>query len=349
MRTTITMLLLLGIFVLPLSVNAKAPNWYLERSLQGEKHDVIGYGKGSDEETAKENANSDVAQQVAVSILESITKSETKDRRRTWIIKKSREVKARLVGLTTIKLERKRKIWYVAVQYDNSKALDKVIWAFSKGGCVNEFSDPLTEFSRRVKEKIQCIPAWSLDYDQQKRHWILDVTTPENGHQKYSLRIDEFRNYIPDKGSEVLKVRPSKRSVIESKEGYYLVIDNNRAGWLYLFNVTEEGQSVLMESFGRQGPGKERQYPTKDTWCGYENTECLLMAQIPKGWGLSSAREYYLAVLCPGEADFHEHPIGLKVPDPDDPDTYGYGRLLRDIRRGTCDVAGSSLIVKREK
>lgn len=348
MRITITTLLLVLAYMHPLSADAKIPDWY--NNLPSEDYEVIGYGSGPDEGVAKEYATDEVAKRVSDVIVKSETETTTKDKDGERSIERKEAirtlVKARLSGVIPIKREKIRRTWYVAVKYDNSTAMDKVIREFKEVGCGHEFPysstefDSLIEFSRRVKEKLLCVPDWDLEYHQQIRDWFLDVTSSGDQHRQYRLRIDEFKNYIPDRRSANLEVRPSKESVMESKEGYYLAIDNNREGWLYLFNVTEEGQSILMKSFGWMGPGKGRKYPANDM---------ELKADLPKELEAPSAREYYLAVLCHRETDFREHRIGQEVPDRDDPDTYGFGRLLRDIRSGNCDVAGSRLIVHREK
>lgn len=348
MRTTITTLLLFGILSLALAGCASIPDWYTSYSLPKEEHEIIGYGAGPDQETAKTRAFEAIATRIVVDVYsERGVDIRGRETARTGKIRT--RVKARLLGVEPIRQEKIGGNWYVAVKYDDSTAFDKVVRAFEKGGCVDEFSDPLTEFSRRIEEKVQCIPAWYLEYDRQKLDWAIDVTTPENGHRKYSLRANELINYIPDKASRVLKVSASKQSVAENNDRFHLAIDNKRGGWLYLFNVTEEGQSVLMESFGRRGSRKGRRYPTRDTWCGYANAECLLTTKLPQEWDYPSAFEYYLAVLCPRDVDFHQPPIGMEVPDVDDPNTYSYGRLLREARRGNCDVAGSRIIVHREK
>lgn len=344
MRIAISMLLLVLVYVLPMKAEAKAPDWHRDRSLQGERYEVIGYGQGSDEVKAKDNAILEIARAVGVVRVRRETKKESKDRDVTWKQDAYIDEEAQIGGVTTIRLEKKGRQFYTAVKYDNSTALEKVLRVFKKGDCGHDFLydssgfDSLTYFSRQIQEKLQCAPIWSLEY--KNFNWFLDVTTPENQHQRHWIKKDEFKNHMPDEGSENLKVRSSKESVEENSEGFYLVIDNNRSGWLYLFNVTHEGQSLLMESFGWKVPGKGRQYPANDM---------VLKAELPREWNDPSAREYYLAVLCPREADFREHRISQEVPDRDDPDTYGYGRLLRDIRRGNCDVAGSSLIVHREK
>ncbi|MDP8314056.1 MAG: hypothetical protein RAP70_03170 [Candidatus Celaenobacter antarcticus] len=242
MKQTLIFVILIFSFSL---LFASQPDWY--RKLSQKDFEIIGYGSSKDLEEArsmakKEIANSIQAQIISENIFEtSEINSVVSEKANLYLAAKTDVV---LSDLKTIKEEQKKKVWYVALCYDNlpieKKFAQKVSLSKHKSENQNKYfiKSPLIQ---SINEELNCI--LDIKLKRKNKIWYLAY-----GNVMLPLCPDEFEKLFISYESENISIIPSKSSVLTEGDVFSFSIESKKNGYLSIINVYEDGECFIITS-----------------------------------------------------------------------------------------------------
>lgn len=328
--------------------NRPPPAWFLDQRIEHEDWEDVGYGQGETLEQAYDRAVLNVARKSIPTQVDRVTRisqgttprGEVVDERMHELVT---SIKGELSNLEVKREEQRGGTYFVAVLHDGSSVYEKVVRHIkrrnTRGNCVR--STLRTKFSNSLMREFGCVPKWELDFKADTKRWQLlmaGLTPPP-----ILREVDDLEWFLPVRSNVRLNIRLSTTEVESGEERYTLTIDHRRAGWLYLFIVTDQGQ-VRRERFGMVAAGQRTRYPDP-------RGDFYLLSEIDDEVR-DSAHEYFLAVLCDREiGDYQSIGRDLSVNrlDVDDSLTYRYGTLLEALKRQSCMVDSSILAVTKSR
>lgn len=222
------------------------PDWYLERSLQKEPNEQIGYGEDSNLQNAILNAKADVSMQLE-SIINSTMNITTRNDNTIY----SRNTKSvnniesnlKLKDLDIKKQKLENGIWYVAVSYENIPSIEKFVKRIKiQPGKQNEYFKSTTlgkELNRITKLETDTRLYYMND------SFVLNL---DSIYQNIDISVsDLFINYQGIKNTSNMIVKKSSgNSIINSNENVQFKW-NTKKKFITIFAVSPDGQVLILE------------------------------------------------------------------------------------------------------
>lgn len=242
-NATLNFILLFLVFSFLLS--ASPPEWF--RKLSHKDYEIIGYGSSKSRDDAKTMAKEEIANSIQTQII-SENVFERTDINDVVNEKMSKYIKAKtnvvLSDLITIKEERKKKEWYVALIYVNlpiEKKFKKRVSLFDHEiEKQNKYllNSPLIQ---AINEELNC----KLDIKLKRKNklWYLayeNVMLP--------LSPDEFEKLFISSNSDQISLILSKSSILTEGDVFSFSVESKQNGYLSIINVYENGECFIITS-----------------------------------------------------------------------------------------------------
>ena len=319
------------------------PDWYVQRSITAGLDGVlIGYGDDTDEDEAEaEAAAYNAALEHIVRQLSPAVRVRIQNTSRQW--DRSGRV-GRAAGSETefitesyiaVALQperiagecisgRGRHHCYTALSYDPTPLPDRLARELRPEYCIDASRRGApSEFDLRLQRRPdgdRCRIEWELEYDRVGSYRLNALG------RSWSVGLDSLLDFFPADGSPDLRLEIPEGDSLHEGAVYSIEVKASRRGHSYIFSVTETGLTQMLheETLERE--------PSTLQWPG-EEYEAVL--DLP-GNGSGSVRILFGAALCERRLSGGYLGIDASAVDPEDPQYYTYGRLLRDIERRGC-------------
>ncbi len=192
-------------------------------------------------------------------------------------------------------------IYYTMLEWDTAPIIEQTIALLKKqkpdDRCIPSDQEESvwekTPFARWVQEGIGCRPEWKLREDKHKQ-WHISVAS--------ELILVEFQSesesFIPHSKPKELKVKLHRPDRYKEEEGYYLEVANKKKGFLYLFKIDQNGQTLripIVRNEERKARPALRIYPPDAP----EEKGCTLGSIAPNDAKEGdNFKEFFIAALC---------------------------------------------------
>ncbi len=242
-KTTLSFILIFLIF--SYFLNASSPEWF--RKLSHKEYEIIGYGSSKSLEEArtmakKEIANSIQTQIISENIFETSEINDVVNEKMNLYLEAKTDVV--LSDLKTVKEEEKKKIWYVALIYENlpverkfAKRISLLDHEIEKQ---NKYllNSPLIQ---SINKELNC----KLDIKLKRKNklWYLayeNIMLP--------LSPDEFEKLFISSESDKISINPSKSSLLTEGDVFSFSVESKQDGYLSIINVYENGECFIIAS-----------------------------------------------------------------------------------------------------
>ncbi len=239
----ITLSFVLIFFIFSNFLNASPPEWF--RKLSHKDYEIIGYGSSKNLEEArtmakKEIANSIQTQIISENIFETSEINDIVSEKVNLYLEAKTDVV--LSDLKTIKEEKKKKIWYVALIYENlpieNKFAKRVSILDHKTEKQNKYlwNSPLIQ---AINEELNC--KLNIKLKRKNKLWYLayeNVMLP--------LSPDEFEKLFISTVSDKISINPSKSSLLTVDDVFSFSVESKQDGYVSIINVYENGECFII-------------------------------------------------------------------------------------------------------
>jgi hypothetical protein len=244
MKENICLIILILVFLFS-SLYSDEPEWY--RRLSRQEYEIIGYGSSNNIEEARTIAKKEIANSIQTQIYYESTfelseiNSVVNEKANLYLKAKTDVV---LNDLKTMREELKKKIWYVALCYDNlpieKKFANRVIVSEFKSENQNRYlqNSPLI---RSVNEELNCM--LDIQLKRKNRIWYLayeNILLP--------LSPDEFEKLFIRYNSENISITQSSSVILTEGNIFSFSIKSLMDGYFSIVNVYEDGECFIITS-----------------------------------------------------------------------------------------------------
>ena len=242
MNKTILYFVLL-FFILPIFLNASPPEWF--RKLSHKDYEIIGYGSSKNLEEARTMAKKEIANSIQTQIISenifetSEINSVVNEKVNLYLEAKTNVV---LSDLKTVKEEKKKKEWFVALIYENlsieMKFADKIFLPERRSENQNRYlsNSPLIQ---SINEELNC--TLDINLKRKNKMWYLayeNVMLP--------LSPDEFEQLFISSNSDKISLIPSRSSILTEGDVFSFSVESKQNGYLSIINVYENGECFII-------------------------------------------------------------------------------------------------------
>lgn len=242
MRIKTIIISILVLFICHADAFAGPPDWF--DKLPRKDYEIIGYGVGSTLDEATANAKKEIAQFIQTHITsESRFEERQEDKRYSQkaevVLKERTDVV--LSEVSTIKQERKKEFWYVAVRYENLPFEKKFAGRLKSYPCKAEGQNRYlaqTPLIKSINQDLSCSPNMKLI----RNHGLWYMS-----YDKVMLPLDsnDFEKLFISYGSEDISLIPLKKELVKG-DVFSFTIRSKSDGFVSLLNVYESGEVFVI-------------------------------------------------------------------------------------------------------
>jgi hypothetical protein len=240
-----TLYFVLLFFIFSIFLNASPPEWF--RKLSHKDYEIIGYGSSQNLEEARTMAKKEIANSIQTQIISenifetSEINSVVNEKVNLYLEAKTNVV---LSDLKTVKEEKKKKEWYVALIYENlsieMKFADKISLSEQRSENQNRYllNSPLIQ---SINEELNC--TLDIKLKRKNKMWYLayeNVMLP--------LSPDEFEQLFISSNSDKISLTLSKSSMLTESDVFSFSVESKQDGYLSIINVYENGECFIITS-----------------------------------------------------------------------------------------------------
>ena len=240
-KTTLNFMLLF--FIFSIFLNSSPPEWF--RKLSHKEFEIIGYGNSKNLEEARTKAKKEIANSIQTQIIsENIFETSEINDIVNEKVNLYLEAKTNVVlsDLKTVKEEKKKKEWYVALIYENlsieKKFSDKISLSEQRSENQNRYliNSPLIQ---TINDELNC--TLDIKLKRKNKMWYLayeNVMLP--------LSPDEFEQLFISSNSDNISLILSKSSILTEGDVFSFYVESKQDGYLSIINVYENGECFII-------------------------------------------------------------------------------------------------------
>lgn len=279
-------LFLFFLYVIPLF--STPPQWYISQSIEYKNYEIIGYGEGNTLEEAKQIAKSDIAKSIQTKIssnIEIIKYISNNSYSKNVSKKLKEETNVMLSNLETVKTNYYDNKYYIAIKYIHLPFAKKVRILLND---INNLQKDENEYLNRTT---------LLNELKNEFGFYPKVELMENkliiNNKSFNLSKKEFIKLFAKIESDAIKVYVKEN--LENQEFYFIDININKKGFFSLFQIYENGETVLLISNKKVFKNNKIVFPNPNEYDG-------LQAIVPNEQ--LKTKDLLFAVLCKDKKDF---------------------------------------------
>lgn len=255
-------LIILICFVFASSLFA-TPLWYHNLS-SNESNTYIGYGSGSSENEAKQNALLDISGQIST-----VVKSEYKGDKKLIdgiYIKDiseqtSQKTNSSLSDYEVLKVENSD-LWYVAIKYENRASIDKFIQKIKALPTLkNTTPKKQNSFLSQtlIGKELQSALGFELDFKLFRKDTLWYIKYEDTLQVLSKKDFEKF--FVTTQNPNLLLSTNKKNNILKDKEPYHFIIDSKQDGYVTLLDTYEDGTVGIIAKNLKISKDKKIQFP----------------------------------------------------------------------------------------
>ncbi len=224
------------------------PFWYHNLS-SNEANTYIGYGSGSSENEAKQNALLDISGQIST-----VVKSEYKGDKKlidgiyTKDISEqtSQKTNSSLSDFEVLKVENSD-LWYVAIKYENRASIDKFIQKIKALPTLkNTTPKKQNSFLSQtlIGKELQSALGFEFDFKLFRKDTLWYIKYEDTLQVLSKKDFEKF--FVTTQNPNLTLNTNKKNNILKDKEEYRFLIDSKQNGYVTLFDIYEDGTVGLI-------------------------------------------------------------------------------------------------------
>lgn len=223
-----------------------APEWFLERNIQSNNGQVLGYGYGRDYEEAKASAMSDIAYQLEVEFNSTLTKTTSTGFASIDSSRHTISVSADMLlnNLAEHKKEVSDHGVYALLSYRDSSLLHTMLSLIDGTTCddlrlmKNSNFLQYTPAHQAVKQRLGCFA--EINYWFRNNRWYVQYKD-----QHAQISSEDLKQFYTEHKNPSVALQLTDE-VIESSNLYQILVTARKEGYMSLFQISAEGNSQLL-------------------------------------------------------------------------------------------------------
>lgn len=231
-------------FIFSIFLNASSPEWF--RKLSHKEYEIIGYGSSKNLEGARTMAKKEIANSIQTQIISENIFETTEindvlnEKTKLYLEAKTNVV---LSDLKTIKEEKKKKVWFVALMYENlpieKKFAKKTSSLEHKSEQQNEYLSK-TLLVRSINKELNC--TLNLTIKRKNNLWYIS-------YENIMLPLSpvEFEKLFVSCESKEISIQPSK-FILKEGDIFSFKVHSKREGFVTIINIYENGECFIIAS-----------------------------------------------------------------------------------------------------
>ena len=240
------------------------PLWY-HNLTSNESNTYIGYGSGSSENEAKQNALLDISGQIST-----VVKSEYKGDKKlidgiyTKDISEqtSQKTNSSLSDYEVLKVENSD-LWYVAIKYENRASIDKFI---QKIKALPTLQNNTTQKKQNsflsqtlIGKELQSALGFELDFKLFRKDTLWYIKYEDTLQVLSKKDFEKF--FVTTQNPNLSLATNKKNNILKDKEPYHFMIDSKQDGYVTLLDTYEDGTVGIIAKNLKILKDKKIQFP----------------------------------------------------------------------------------------
>jgi hypothetical protein len=255
-------LIILIYFVFASSLFA-TPLWY-HNLTSNEANTYLGYGSGSSENEAKQNALLDISGQIST-VVKSEYKGDKKliDGTYTKDISEqtSQKTNSCLSDFEVLKVENSD-LWYVAIKYENRASIDKFIQkikALPTLSTTTQKKENSFLSQTLIGKELQSALGFELDFKLFRKDTLWYIKYEDTLQILSKKDFEKF--FVTTQNPNLTLTTNKKNNILKDKESYHFMIDSKQDGYVTLLDTYEDGTIGIIAKNLTISKDKEIQFP----------------------------------------------------------------------------------------